>query len=142
MPYQYAIDPERELVVIRASGSLDVEDVERMSREVYDDPDTHRGCRILVDFSEVAELDLFHDDVLRLADLHGQLQERIGRSRIAIFAPRDAVYGVGRMWHSLQPDWEADAALFRTRPEALAWLGIPPDARLPGARSESPRRRA
>lgn len=132
MPYEYAMDRERELLVVRGSGVLDLPEVEALTHAVCDDPSFRPGLRILVDFAEVTELSLFHDDVLRLVDLHGQLKERVGEARIAIFAPRDAVYGVGRMWHSLQPEWEAETALFRTRPEAVVWLGFPPDATLPG----------
>jgi hypothetical protein len=52
---------------------------------------------------------------------------RVGESRLAIVAPRDELFGLGRMYEFLRGDSPVDVRVFRERKEAELWLGLSKD---------------
>ena len=127
MPYRYAIDPDRDLLVVRGWDTLALDEVQEGALDTLSDPAFRPGLRILVDYTRLRRYDLPLQDVRRLADFLHRHRDAIGAARIAMVAPADAVYGVGRMWSSLQPEWAAEVAFFRTLEEGAAWLDVTPD---------------
>lgn len=144
MPYEHTIDPERGLLVVHGRDTLGLVEVKEAALATLADPSFRSDLRILVDLTRLQRCDLYHEDVRHLAGFLDRYREEIGSARIALVAPVDAVYGVARMWLSLQPEWEAEVAVFRRLDEGLAWLGFPPDSVDSGPEpvDESPRRPA
>jgi hypothetical protein len=66
-------------------------------------------------------------DVQRFADYLGLQTRQFGpRGRVAVFAPEDDVFGVWRMLNAYcEMAGVTHIAVFRTRPEAAAWLDAP-----------------
>lgn len=50
-----------------------------------------------------------------------------GTARLAIAAPSDEFFGLGRMYEMLRGGSPVDVAVFRTLPEAESWLELPDD---------------
>lgn len=127
MPIEYTIDHERRLVTAKGNGTLTDEDVFGYQREVWSRPDVD-GYSELVDMSQVDSIDLPSVDRVReLARLSAGMDSRSSASRFAIIAPTEIAFGLGRMYEAyrnLDDRSTKEVGVFRSRQEALAFLGI------------------
>jgi hypothetical protein len=127
MPMTYRIDPERRLVIARGSGTVKDAEVFEYQNEVWSRPDV-AGFNELIDMSDVTHIlvpsaERIHD----LAELSARMSHGAPQSKLAIVAPSDLAFGLGRMFDmcrdSVAPGLKP-VGVFRTMPEAVAWLGI------------------
>jgi hypothetical protein len=85
-----------------------------------------RGFHECVDMSEVTDIvDATDRNMKALAELAVQADDPDQPTRLAIIAPQDLHFGLGRMYESyrsLNPKHSRSVAIFRTREEALRWL--------------------
>lgn len=137
MPLEHRIDHRLRLVLTRAVGTLTDDEVFAYQREVWSRPDV-AGYDELVDMSAVQRVAVPSiDRVALLASLSAGMDPQAPVSRFAIVAPRDFEYGLGRLYEARR---ELDArgtkrvAVFRTRAEALAWLGLEQEPEGDGSR--------
>jgi hypothetical protein len=134
MPLTYRIDLERRLVVARGSGALKDEEVFGYQMEVWSRPEV-AGFAELIDMSRVLHVLLPSVERVRdLAELSAKMSSGAPRSRMAIVAPDDLTFGLGRMFdacrESAAPGLKP-VGVFRTLPEALAFLRIADAAAVP-----------
>jgi hypothetical protein len=123
----YRIDPERRLVITHGSGTLKDHEIFDYQYKVWSQPDI-AGFNELVDMSEVTQILLPSMDRVRdLAQLAARMGRDAPRSKMAIVAPDDLAFGLGRVFgvhrESAAPGVKS-VGVFRTMPEALTWLGI------------------
>jgi hypothetical protein len=127
LPIEYFLDHERRLVVVRAIGTLTDEDVFGYQHEVWSRPDV-QGYDELVDMTDVERIALpYAERVQDLAHLSVSMDTRSRASHLAVIAPSDVAFGIGRMYQTyreLDPQSTKQVGVFRTREEALAFLGI------------------
>lgn len=131
MALTYGIDRERRLVVCSPSGTLTDADIFGYQREVWSLPEV-AGFDELVDMTEVEHIALPSPQrVVDLARLSAEMDaENAGRSlsRMAIVAPTDIAFGLGRMYQAYREmkshGVPREIAVFRTLAEALTFLGI------------------
>jgi len=138
MPLAHRIDHRLRLVLAWASGTLTDEEVFGYQTEVWSRPEV-AGYDELVDMTAVEHVALPSMGRVRdLAALSAGMDARGATSRFAIIAPRDFEFALGRMYGSHRElDGRATkrVSVFRSRPEALAWLGLdgePPATPEPG----------
>ncbi len=127
MPLTYRIDPDRRLVVARGSGVLKDQEIFGYQHEVWSRPDV-AGFYELVDMRAVTQILLPSVERVRdLAELAVQMGRGAPPSKMAVVAPDDLAYGLGRMFDAFR-DCKArgvkPVGIFRTWPEAIAFLGI------------------
>jgi len=127
LPIEYRVEHERRLVVARASGTLTDEDVFGYQHEVWSRRELE-GYDELVDMTDVERIALpYAERVQDLAHLSVSMDTRYRASQLAVIAPSDAAFGIGRMYQTyreLDPHSTKQVGVFRTREEALAFLGI------------------
>lgn len=127
MPLEHRIDHRLRLVLTRAVGTLTDDEVFAYQREVWSRPDV-AGYDELVDMSAVQHVAVPSiDRVALLASLSAGMDPQAPVSRFAIVAPRDFEYGLGRLYgarRELDTRGTKRVAVFRTRAEALSWLGL------------------
>jgi hypothetical protein len=127
MPIDYRIDDARRLVLVHGHGTVTDEEVFAYQREVWSRPDVE-GFDELVDMTGVEHIALpSADRVQDLARLSAGMDTCSRASRLAVVAPTDVAFGLGRMYQThreLDPRSTKEVGVFRTRPEALAFLGI------------------
>jgi hypothetical protein len=127
MPLEHRIDHRLRLVLTRAIGTLTDEEIFGYQREVWSRPDV-AGYDELVDMSDVEHVAVPSTDrIAELASFSAAMDARAPASRFAIVAPRDYEFALGRMYgahRELDGRGTKRVSVFRTRAEALAWLGL------------------
>jgi hypothetical protein len=125
MPIEYEVDHERRLVTARGRGTLTEQDVFDYQRGVWSLPEV-AGYDELIDMSDVGEIDLPSlERVRELAKLSASMDGAAPPSRLAIVAPKDYVFALGRLYEAhrgLDERSRKTVNVFRSVGDALAWL--------------------
>ena len=132
MPIAYGIDRERRLVVAVPYGTLEDAHVFGYQREVWSLPEL-AGFDELIDMTDVQHIALPSPQrVVDLATLSAGMDApaEAGRrpARMAIVAPTDLAFGLGRMYQAYRSMKSAGVprhvGVFRTMAEAMQFLEI------------------
>lgn len=127
MPLTFRLDRKAHVIVAAAYGTLTDDQVFDYQREISSRDDTI-GYDELVDVTHVKEIALPSTDRVRdLAALAAEKDAVRGSSRLAIVAPGDLAFALGRMFQTnreLDPRSRREVGVFRTTKEALAFLRI------------------
>jgi hypothetical protein len=123
MRFHLHIDPVTRLVQKKFVGELGLDDLVRSLQVETDHPDWAPGCACLCDLSEASVRSVEAGDVRTfVATLRTHRQVYSG-GRWAILAPTDLEYGMARMYLVLAEELGVEQEVFRSRREALDWLG-------------------
>ncbi len=126
MPIEYTIDHDRRLVRVKVCGTLADGEVFGYQREVWSRPEV-AGYNELIDMNEAQRIEVPSPERVReLASLSASMDDRASASKLAVVAPGDLAFGLGRMYEAhrnLNVHSTKTVAIFRTMPEALTWLG-------------------
>jgi len=134
MPFVYRIDSTIRVVITAGHGTITHDDVFGYQQEVWSRPDV-LGYDELIDMTRVTSIEATPSGRLRdLAALAADMQGIATQTRLAIVAPDDLAYGLGRMYQNyreLNPHSKREVGVFRTMEEALAFLQIQHAVSLP-----------
>jgi hypothetical protein len=115
------------LVVTRAVGTLTDDEVFAYQHDVWSRPEV-AGYDELIDMSAVEHVAVPSPErIVRLASVSAGMDVRMPRTRLAIIAPRDFEFGLGRMYgahREMDSRSTKRVGVFRSRAEAQAWLGL------------------
>jgi hypothetical protein len=124
MPITYHIDAERRLVLTHASGILTDADLlahkERLARDAAFDP----AMAQLSDLREIQRLDVTAAGVRAMVDHDTVHVARRTGHRLALVVPTDDAFGMARMYQLMRREDDGNVGVFRTMPEAEAWLAL------------------
>jgi hypothetical protein len=129
MPIDHFIDHERRLVVARGRGVFADTDAFGYQQKVWSAPEV-AGYDELIDMTDVTEIAIRSPVGPRMQELANKsaTQDHPDRaSRFAIVAPSTLAYGLARqyaIYRELDARSRKQVGVFRTLPEALAFLGI------------------
>ena len=127
MPIDYRIDADRRLVIASGRGIVTDQDVFGYQREVWSRLEL-AGYDELIDMSAVQRIDVPSPQrVMELARLSAMADAGASASKLAIVAPGDQAFGLGRMYQvhrNLEGGSSKQVGVFRSQREALAFLGI------------------
>lgn len=122
------VDHEHRLVLARGRGTFSDQDVFQYQREVWSLPEV-AGYDELMDLTDVNAIpEASTERLMDLAVLAVEMDTSGKRSKFAIIAPEDLAFGLAGMFATFRGADERskkDVAVFRTRAEALAFLGVP-----------------
>lgn len=124
MPFDHSIELERRRVTAVVTGRVAKEDFFTYQRAVWSRPEV-AGFDELVDMTGAEQIEDATADAMReLAALSAEMDSDHPR-RLAIVAPADLFFGLGRMYETyreIEGPTARETAVFRTRAEAEAWL--------------------
>jgi hypothetical protein len=124
VPFTYAIDNERRLVVSTGSGVLTTADILAHIEGLKRDPNFDPSFRQLMDFTEVTEAQLPSDQIRHLA----QMTVFSCRSQRAIVVGGSPFFfGLARMYEMSLPGSGTEMAwihVFEDLDSAKRWLGL------------------
>ena len=105
------------------SGVLGDDELVSAYRQLVESPDYDFAADDLADLRGVTRLDVTSAGLGRLMALFAGIDQLGVRTRLAIVAPGDEVFGVARMYQSLRSDdAPEEIAVFREIATAIAWL--------------------
>ena len=134
MPLTFRVDREAHVIVAAGYGTLTDGQVFDYHREIASRDDTI-GYDELVDMTHVKEIALPSTERVReLATLAASTDSKRGSTKLAIVAPGDLAFALGRMFQTsreLDPRSRREVGVFRTSKEALAFLRIDHPLALP-----------
>jgi hypothetical protein len=127
MPITYRIDHERRIVFARGLARFTEQDASNYQLEVWSNP-AIQGYDELFDMTNVEEIeDASPERIRQFARESAKMDQPESHSRLAIAAPQDIAFGLGRMYQAfreLNPASTKKVGVFRSLREALAWLEI------------------
>jgi hypothetical protein len=127
MPISFEVDHAHRIVLAAGSGRLTDADVFGYQREVWARADV-RGYDELMDMSAVESIEPPTPERVReLAELAAKMDTSSEPTRFAIVAPTTLAFGLGKMFQAqrdLQTDTKKEVGVFRTRHEAMGFLGL------------------
>ena len=121
MPVTYRIDVAAKIIRTTCGSPLTLEDVIGHFRTLGTDPDCSGRLDVFLDVSEVdrvPESSQFAAMKAEIAVLRGKVQF----GACAIFATRDAMFGMMRVFEVVTQPYFAAPRVFRDKLEAEAWL--------------------
>jgi hypothetical protein len=119
MPADFQIDQAQGLVRSRAWGVLNRSDLTSHVARLRADPTFQPQFRQMWDFTEVTRSELTYAELTEMA----KISVFSPKSRRAILAPADAIFGMARMFQMMRESHgETGIRVFRKRSEALRWL--------------------
>lgn len=124
MTIESEIYPELGVVITRVTASTVFEEIRDHQRALAENPDFDPDFHHLFDLTEVQNLRVSTEEIRNLAST----TLFSPTSRRAVVAPRDASFGLSRMYEGFSSLPEGTLMVFRTRKEALAWLDVPGEA--------------
>lgn len=122
--FRFEIDEARNLIRLKIVGDVYMADVMTYMRNVPTNPGFRKGMNTLVDIS-LARFNVGTDEIWRLRELVGSIQEERGACSWAVVAKSDLHYGLTRMFSLITEGLKIKTEVFRTVEEALDWLGEP-----------------
>jgi hypothetical protein len=129
MPITYRIHTDLGLVVTRFTGHVKDDEFVELYKAMLHDDDYALGTNELADLRAAESLNL---SALALRRVEEITRQRYGDSglnfRTAIIAPRDPLYGIGRMYEVFAEDGPENVKVCRDPLEALQWLDLDDDA--------------
>jgi hypothetical protein len=120
---EYEIHPRQGFLEVVTHGDGDVEVFKKLLRDVLEHPDWKPGIPVYIDHSDLNPESLTVDGMVALAGMISAAKVELGPSRLAILAPGDLLFGIGRMWQVyVENEWDGSTEIFRSREDALSWL--------------------
>ena len=132
MPVDYHVDHEQRLVRVRLSGLITPDALFGYQQAVWSNP-TVTGYDELVDMNGVESVEApSPSNVSALAGFSAKMDGDTGPTKLAIVAADNLTFGLGRMYQAyreMKPGSTKEVGVFRSMPDALAWLGRPHQTR-------------
>lgn len=124
MPYTYAIDSKRRLVVSMGSGVLTSADIVAHIEGLKNDPNFDPSFRQLMDFTQVTEAQFPSDEIRRLAQM---TLFSCRAQRAIVVRGNPFFFGLARMYEMSLHGTGTEAAwiqVFDDLSSAKRWLGL------------------
>ena len=121
MPVTYQIDNAKQLVRTSCTGATTLDEVLGHFAELIQDPECPERLNVLLDLSEMTSLP-GSEQLRAVAGEIGRIVPRVQFLNCAIIAPREALFGMARMFEVFADQHFAATRVFRTRDEGASWL--------------------
>jgi len=122
LPATYHIDRSTRTVFLAVVGQIDLAQIADVGQRLRQDPDFDPAFQELLDLQGMAPPNLHYPDLHLMAH---EIDPFPATSRRALVAPDALAFGLARMYQMIHGD--DNIRVFRSRPAALEWLGLPED---------------
>lgn len=122
MPIEHRVDVNANLLRVRRWGAVSTQDEEQAFASRKSDPLIVPGIPVLVDSTGVEPPDS-PEVVKYIADCTTRIAADLRCGPLAIVVATDVQFGMARMYQAFTDLAHPRTCVFRSEPEALAWLG-------------------
>jgi hypothetical protein len=124
VPITLDVVDSKRFVYARATGVLTLADNLSAFYALSVDPRFEFGFSQLCDFRGITEARLGESELREFVTLEQSSLDLLSGARIALVAPEAFSFGLARMWEILADGMPFETHVFRSLPEAVAWLGL------------------
>jgi hypothetical protein len=124
MPIALDVVENKRFVYVRATGVLTLTDNLDAFQALLADPRFKAGFSQLCDYRDVTDAHLGGSEMREIVAAEQGSLDLLTGARIALVAPEDFSFGLGRMWEILADRMPFETYVFRSLGEATAWLGL------------------
>ncbi len=124
MPIKYTIDPTNGTILTTVSGSVTAEDIIKYLGEVFPHPKRGQPHCEIFDLRDAGTFDVDMDGARRIAAFAKGYRSELESAMVALVAPRDFEYGVGRVIGAYLDELPLDFRVFRNMKDAKSWIGL------------------
>jgi len=121
MPVAYEIDTAKALIRTRCIGDVTLTEVIDHFQQLARDPNCPARLDVLLDLTEEATVPKSEELRVVTAEI-ASVRGRVQFGACAIVAPRDALYGMLRVFQVFSEEVFRETLVFRSLPEAEEWL--------------------
>lgn len=127
MSILYRIFPGKKVAYIKASGIINVDEIIIEGARMFAETEWQNGFNILCDYRAITEFDLSNEDIKMIADRDKVHEPIFDKSKCAVVATSDLIFGLSRMWEIISEDTSLTTMIFRDIRKAIDWLEIDMD---------------
>jgi hypothetical protein len=124
MPVTYRLDTSAEVVLATAHGIVTDDEFLAYATRMVNDPLIDPAVDQLLDLRDVDDAAVMTDTIRRVAEIFRGFDPIPARSKLAIVASKDLLFGMARMYEVYRDRDEASIRVFRDIDEARRWLGL------------------
>jgi len=118
MEYSITVDSQRNLLIVRTEGRINIPSYRSLLLEVFSHPACKEGYDILIDHSKSSVGHLYYPDIKAISDLFKMQSNKIDLTQMGVVV-REGDYGLGRMWQIItSDDVQFECFLFKSMDEA------------------------
>lgn len=122
---RFRTDAERGVRIATFHGCVDGDELLRAYQAQLDLPSYDASLDDLVDLRAIERLDVSATEMRDLMALFSSVDALGHATRLAIVAPGDLGYGLGRMYEMMRTGAAEEVGVFREMDEAFDWLDAP-----------------
>jgi hypothetical protein len=119
---RYEYDAATRVVRIEISGEVREAELVDLAQKLAADETFGPGHAELVDLRAVRHTDVSAPVLRRVAGIFASTDRHASRTRVAVCAPADLVFGLSRMYEAFRAPSGLQLRVFRTLAEAEHWL--------------------
>jgi hypothetical protein len=124
MTIRYAIEPTLGTILTTVSGTVTTDDVISYLTEVLPHPNRGRPYREIFDLRKVGTLQVDMEGARRIAAFVRGFESELDAGMVAVVAPRDFEFGMGRVIGAYLDELPFEFRVFRNMDDARVWIGL------------------
>ena len=124
MPVKYKIVSDQKFVYVKATGEVTADEIMIEGARMFTDSEWINGFNILCDYRKITEFDLKSSDLSQIVEQDKNNEPLFDKSKYAIVADSDLVFGISRMWEILSENNLITTMIFRNTIDSLRWLNL------------------
>ena len=122
--FKYEIEPTMGAILTKVSGCVTAEEIIVYLAEVFSHPKRGRPYRELFDLREADLFGVDMDGARRIAAFVKDYRSELESGMVAVVAPRDFDFAMGRVIGAYLDELPFDFRVFRNMNDAKAWIGL------------------
>jgi hypothetical protein len=124
MAIKYKIEPTKGVILTTVSGSVSVEDIITYLGEVFPHPKRGQPYREIFDLRDADMFGVDMEGARQIAAFVEGYRSELESGMVALVAPRDFEFGMGRVIGAYLDELPFDFRVFRDSKDARAWIGL------------------
>jgi hypothetical protein len=124
MPLKHKIVSDLKFVYIKVSGEITADEIMLEGVRIFTDREWVNGFNILCDYRETTAINLTPSDIRRIIKQDINNVPLFDKSKFAILADKDLIFGFSRMWEILSENNPIKTMVFRNISDSLRWLDM------------------
>lgn len=127
MSLKYKIIPDLKIAYVRGTEKVTADEIMTEGARMFAETEWVNGFNILCNYSEITDFNLKTEEINKIVTQDKYNERLFDRSKCAIVAGNNLVFGLSRMWEILSSNNMIETNVFRNIEDSFRWLGLEED---------------